>query len=341
MAHNIEISNDGTAKFAFAGETPWHKLGKRMTGLSTIDEMLEAAQADYQVILTKVIVADDDGNPILNADGTPVIVDDSRATVRVNENGTFDALSTVGTRYDVRQNREVLERALAVVGASSGDAIIDTCGVLKRGARFFSTIDLGTLIIDPTGVNDKIARYLVVSHGHDGLWPIRYANTDVRAVCQNTVMLGLKQAERVFTARHTRNVDEYLKTAQEALHISTEWATHFRKEAETMLGIAVPQSSNKVDKVIEAVFTPPSVDDGDRVRRNWEEINGTIRALYANQRNAGGYGFNGWSIYNTIVEYLDHHRSATSTERALASIDENSWVTKRKITAQKAVLSLV
>jgi phage/plasmid-like protein (TIGR03299 family) len=340
MAHNLEINADGTARFAYAGTTPWHRLGKPMKGLQTIDAMLDAAQADYQVVLTKVAIVDDEGNLIRNPDGSPVIVEDSKATVRVNDNGTFNPLATVGNRYDIRQNREVLERALAVVGASRGDAVIDTCGVLKGGARFFSTIDLGSLIIDPTGVNDKIARYLVVSHGHDGFWPIRYANTDVRAVCQNTVIMGLKEAERVFTARHTRNADEYMKTAQDALHISTEWAKAFKSQAELMLNIPVPQSSQKVDKVLNAVF-PASKDESDRQRRNREEINGTIRALYANQRNAGGYGFNGWSVYNAVIEFLDHHRKGDANDRALATIDENSWVTRAKLTTQKAVMSLV
>ncbi len=340
MAHNLEINADGTARFAYAGTTPWHRLGKSMKGLQTIDAMLDAAQADYQVVLTKVAIVDDEGNLIRNPDGSPVIVEDSKATVRVNDNGTFNPLATVGNRYDIRQNREVLERALAVVGASRGDTVIDTCGVLKGGARFFATIDLGSLVIDPTGVNDKIARYLVVSHGHDGFWPIRYANTDVRAVCQNTVIMGLKEAERVFTARHTRNADEYMKTAQDALHISTEWAKAFKSQAELMLGIPVPQSSQKVDKVLNAVF-PASKDESDRQRRNREEINGTIRALYANQRNAGGYGFNGWSIYNSVIEFLDHHRKGDANDRALATIDENSWVTRAKLTTQKAVMSLV
>lgn len=340
MAHNLETNADGTVRFAYAGQDPWHRLGKKMTGLQTIDAMLDAAQADYQVVLTKVALVDDNGTLILNPDGTPVIVEDSKATVRVNDDGTFNPLATVGNRYDVRQNREVLERALAVVGASREDAVIDTCGVLKGGARFFSTIDLGTLVIDPTGVNDKIARYLVVSHGHDGFWPIRYANTDVRAVCQNTVIMGLKQAERVFTARHTKNADEYLKTAQEALHMSTEWATAFKNEAERMLAIPVPQGSQKIDKVLNTVF-PISKDETDRQRRNREEINGMIRVLLNNERNAGGVGYNGWAVYNTIVEYLDHHRRGTVDERALATMDENSWVTRAKVTAQKAVLSLV
>jgi phage/plasmid-like protein (TIGR03299 family) len=341
MTANIEVNKDGKARFAYAGnQAPWHRLGQSMAGLQTIDAMLEASQADYQVLLTKIAVVDDEGNLVRNPDGSPVIVEDNKATVRMNDDGSFSPLATVGNRYDVRQNREVLERAMAVVGASKGDAVIDTCGVLKGGARFFAGIDLGTLIIDPTGVNDRIARYLVVSHGHDGYWPIRYANTDVRAVCQNTVIMGIKNAERLFTARHTRNADEYLNTAQEALQISTDWAKNFKIMAESMLAIPVPQSSQRVDKVINTVF-PIKATESDTQRRNREEITGTIRALYASQKNAGGYGYNGWSIYNSVVEYLDHHRRGDASDRALATIEENSWVNKAKITAQHAVLQLV
>lgn len=339
MAHDLEITN-GQARFAYAGEIPWHRLGKKMTGLQTLETMLEAAQADYEVILTKVAAVDDEGNFILDKDGKPIIIEDSRATIRNNGDGTYNPLATVGTRYEVRQNKEVMERALAVVGATKGDAVIDTCGVLKGGSRFFSTIDLGTLIIDPMGVNDRIARYLVVSTGHDGIWPIRYANTDIRAVCNNTVIMGLKEAERTFTARHTRNVDTAFQDANEALRISIEWAKQFKATAEEMLTIPVPLGSASLDKVIDKVF-PAKKDETDRQRKNRNEINALVRAIYLNERNGKNYGFNGWSIYNSIVEYLDHHRTDDKLALAEASMDDNSWVTRKKLEAQNAVLALV
>lgn len=340
MAHDLEITG-GKARFAYADrEAPWHRLGKPMKGLQTLDAMLEAAQADYEVVLTKVAAVDDEGNLILDKDGRPVLIEDSRATIRDNGDGTFDSLATVGTRYEVRQNREVMERALAVVGATGGDAVIDTCGVLRGGARFFSTIDLGTLVIDPMGVNDRIARYLVVSTGHDGVWPIRYANTDIRAVCQNTVIMGLHDAERVFTARHTRNVDTAIQDANEALRISVEWARSFQSMAERMLAIPVPLGSSSLDKVIDKVFVPKK-DETDRQRKNRDEINQLVRGLYVNERNGKNYGYNGWSIYNSIVEYLDHYRGDDKVAMAQASMDDNSWVTRKKIEAQHAVLALV
>lgn len=340
MAHDIEITKDGSARMAYADrEVPWHRLGVPMKGLQTAEDMLAAAQADFDVVTTKVAALDDNGNFILNPDGTPVVVNDSRATLRVNGDGSFDGLATVGTRYVVQQNRECLEKALAVVGASKGEALIDTCGVLDSGREFFASIDLGTLVIDPTGVNDKIARYMLVRNGHDGKTPITFANTSVRVVCKNTVIAGMRDAKRVFSARHTRNADSAIEEAQKVLEISTEWAKSFAASANLMLGKKILPKSQTFDNLIEAVF-PLASDASDRQKKNYDEMAGLIRGIYDNDRNAGGFGYNAWSSYNAIVEYLDHYRDAKPEDRAIASMDNNSWVTTKKLKAHDFLLSL-
>lgn len=342
MAHDLAQTSSGTAAFVYADHTlPWHRLGISVTGAQTADRMLALAEADYDVAVMPVIALDPaTGEPARNPDGTYVVVEDSRATVRIDPGGAMTGLATVGTRYEVRNNRETLERALAVVGASRGEAVVDTLGVLGRGERFFATIDLGTLVIDPQGVNDRIARYLVVSCGHDGIWPVRYANTDIRAVCKNTVVMGLKSAQRVFTARHTKNVDSTLEDARTVLRISVDWAAGFKDMAEQLLAVPVPQSSARLDRVLDAVF-PAKAGETDRQAKNRSDVNEIVRALYANDRNAAGFGFNGWSAYNAVVEYLDHYRKADPNERAVATMDDNSWVTRKKVVAQQAVLALV
>lgn len=339
MVHDLAFDKDGKAKFAYnaLGGAPWHMLGTPVTGLQTVDEILTAAGADYEVRLTRVAAVDDNGRLLTDLHGYPVVINDTQATVRVNSDGTVEDLSTVGSRYEVRQNREIAERALAVVGASAGDAVIDTCGVLRGGRRFFMTIDLGATFVDPAGVNDRIDRYLVVSHGHDGVWPIRYANTDVRAVCSNTVMLGIRQAQRVFTARHTRNVDETLEDAREVLNISTKWGQTFAAEAERLL--RVPVSPAGLDRVIDQVF-PKAKANTDRQRRNRDRVVELVRALYGNRRNSGGYGQNGWALCNAVTEYLDHFRDADLDDRAMATMDDNSWVTRLKVDTHRAVLAL-
>jgi phage/plasmid-like protein (TIGR03299 family) len=340
MAHRIEILKSGQARMAYADrEVPWHRLGVPMKGLQTAEAMLKAAHADFDVVITRVAVVDDNGEFIRNPDGKPVIIDDSRATVRVNDDGSFDGLATVGTRYVVQQNYECLEKALAIVGASDGDAVVDTCGVLHGGREFFASIDLGGLVIDPMGVNDKIERYLLVRNGHDGRTAITFANTSIRAVCKNTVIAGMRSAQRVFTARHTRNAQAAMEEAQQVLKISTEWAKSFSTAANKMLATPMHASSPAFSKYLDTMF-PEKPNETARQTRNRENILTSIRALYENERNAGGYGYNAWSAYNAVVEYLDHYREAASDERAIASMTTHSLVTQRKMKAQDYLLSL-
>lgn len=302
--------------------------------------MLEAAEADFQVKLMQVAAVGQNGEVLRNPDGTTVLVEESQATVRVNKDGTYDGLATVGTRFSVHQNKEVLDRALEIVGAANGDAVIDVVGVLDKGREFFATIDLGPLVIDPNGVKDKILRYLVVRNGHNGKIPITYANTDVRAVCANTVKLGLKNANGIYKSRHTPSSEVSIEDARIVLGMSVDWATNFKAMAERMLAIPVTESSGRLDRVINKVF-PIKSGETDRQRRNREEIVALLHELYVSPKNAGSYGQNGWSAYNTVIEYLDHYRAAGPDERALTSMDDLSWVSRLKYQAQSSVLSLV
>ena len=341
MTHELEINENGTARMAYADrEIPWHRLGTPMRGLQTTEAMLDAAQADFDVVLTEVAAVDGQGSVLYNPDGTPVIITNSRATVRSNPDGSFDGLATVGTRFVVEQNRDCLNRALDIVGASKGDAVVDTVGVLREGREFFACLDLGSLIIDPAGVNDKIDRYLLVLNGHDGRTPITFANTPIRGVCKNTVILGLRKAKAMFRAKHTRNADQAMEAARDVLNISVEWAKEFQAMAEQLLHIPVPAGSRRFDTVFDTVF-PDSGSFTDRQRAHRDEVQMTVRGLYSSKKNAGGYGYNGWSVYNSFGEYLDHTREGDADAKAISSMDFTSWVSKRKQVAHKAILSLV
>ena len=331
MSDNLERF-EGKTSFAYNKEAgiPWHRTGKPMSGFQTADTMLDAASADYKVEVVPLYIQ--------APDGTYVEVETKKATARINPySGAYQPLGVVGNRYISVQNRDVLERALAVVGASAGDAIIDTLGVLDDGRRFFAAIDLGTLIIDPIGINDKIERYLLAYTSHDGTVPITYSNTPIRSVCQNTVIAALQSAQATFKAKHTHGYAVRIEEAQQVLRLSTEWAAGFKAEAEKML--AIPMTAGRLDKVIDAAF-PEAKAATERQATNRLEIVGAIKGIYAGPKNALAVGNNGWAAWNAVVEYLDHHREGTPEERALTSMDETSWVTKRKLLTQQAVLSL-
>ena len=332
MSHELEIV-DGEASFAYRkqGGAPWHKLGVAVDGHQTAPEMLKLAKADYEVTLLSVLYA--------SPNGDIKEMEDRYITARVNEDGKVIPFETVKNRYRVVQNSAVLEKALNVCGASHGDAIMDTCGVLKDGREFFATIDLGTLILDPPGVSDEIGRYMVVHTSHDGTSPITYACTDIRAVCKNTVRMGIETAKSTLTARHTVNYERALDEANEVLNISTEWAKSFKETAEKMLSIPVPAGSPKIDKVLNGLWSEKDADT-DRKKENREEILSSVRSLYANRKNAGGFGYNGWSLFNAVGEYYDHHWFDDEARNAAASMQIGNKSHLMKVKAADLILSL-
>ncbi len=333
MSHELEMI-EGEASFAYRkqGGAPWHRLGVAVDGHKSGAEMLQLAKADYEVTLLPV--------RYITPGGVLLEMEDRFITARVNEDGSVVPFETVKNRYRVVQNATVLDKALNVCGASKGDAVMDTCGVLKDGREFFATIDLGTLILDPHGVADQIGRYLVVHTSHDGTTPITYACTDIRAVCKNTVRMGQAIAKSTLTARHTVNYERALDEANEVLNISTEWARSFKTTAEKMLAIPVPAGSHKIDRVLNGLW-PEKDADTDRKKENREEILTNVRSLFANRKNAAGYGYNGWSLFNAVGEYYDHHWFEDADRNAAASMTIGNKSHLMKVRASDLILNLV
>ena len=331
MAHGLDCAGDETA-FAYRsqGGVPWHRLGVAVDGHQTLEVMLKAARADYEVELVPLFVQDP-------RTGALIEVKSQFATVRVSPwTGDVEALGTVKGRYTVLQNREVLAQALDVVDAAPGDAVFDALGVLDGGRQFFATIDLDTLVIDPKGVNDVIDRYIVVRSSHDGSTALTYSNTNIRAVCKNTVILAERQAQRVYKAKHTPNIEDRLKQARHVLGLSLDWSMEFRQIAEEML--AIPLSPTKVDKVLSAIAPRP--DTAKKIKTHSKMID-EIHDLLDSETNVGAVGYNGWALWNAIVEWYDFCRPGSDYERALTSMDDGSWVTRKKALAQHAVLNLM
>lgn len=342
MSHDLEIDSTGMASMAFNAQfgDPWHSLGTPIDGNMTIEQALAACRGDY--IVTKqplkavapTFLADGE-----IVEGLEVDVKGKIATMRINPiTGLPQVLGILGSGYGVVQNQTVMEKAFAVVGAAEDSAHIDTAGVILDGTRFFSYIRLDDLVIDPVGINDVIERGLAVYTSHDGTVAVTYAFTDVRAVCRNTITFGVNNAKRLFKAKHTRGVDGAMDEAQKVLGVSTAWADDFRDTANKLL--AVKFTEDRFESVLNSVFpTPPTPTD--RQKRSAEKTRTEVRSTFANTRNAGSFGQSGWTMYNAIVEYLDHHRGGDEEKRAVATMTPGSWVDKRKQVAAGRILSLV
>ena len=313
MSHEIESNLTGGERFAYNAENgdPWHRLGIGIQGYGTLEEMLAAAAADFTI--TQV--------PLHLEDGTEVTSHVANVRQEVDfQDGDFVTVSTilgvVGKGYEVETNRQAAEFALECVGAGEGDAVFDTMGVIKGGREFFTYIDLGAVTIDPLGVGDVVKRGLCVRNSHDGSLSLAAFPTNTRVVCNNTLTWSYNEASRakqVHRVRHTKNKDAYKADAVQAMGLARQLQELFVKQATKL------------------VFEDGGHDVLDRV----------IHELYEAPTNQGGFGDSGWTVWNTVVEFLDHKRGRSQADtRALASMDPDSAVSKLKDKAAAVLLAV-
>ena len=85
---------------------------------------------------------------------------------------------------------------------------------------------------------------------------------------------------------------------------------------------------------------PEADADTDRKKDNRDRRVTTIRKLYGNDRNAGGFGENGWSLLNAIGEYMDHEREGSVKVLAQQSMEIDNLPHRVKKDAHAAILTL-
>ena len=359
MSHNLAKDANGVYMFAFNNEEdPWHRLGQGVSAENcNLDYMLSVANADFKTRLARVIAADiDTGLPLTNPDGSFVYVDIKRCTVAdwetpggVDANGEpymdhlYRGLSTVGTDYHVTHNRVLAERALAIAGASDGAAVVKTVGVLDNGRRFFVTLDLPLIVLDlPDGVKDGIQPYLSGLTSHDGTTKNIFLTGATRIVCANTERVALNTAATTFKASHTRHgMDFSDDEARRVLNLAEHFSTEFKARAEKLASI--PADIATLDR-LSARLWPVADDASKTVKKNADTRLDTLRDLFLRDQNAGEFGENGWTVVQTVGEYIDHHRITLDKpdarkRMALTSMNPDSVESKLKDRAAELMLA--
>jgi phage/plasmid-like protein (TIGR03299 family) len=338
--HAIEIKN-GEHRFAYNGNNgnTWHGLGTRVEGYSTVNDMLVAAIANWSVEKQPLYVQAPNGVDLVE-------VPNKVATVRVEHTLNADGVATeyaplgvVGKDYAVEQNLDAALWAVDLVGASGGDAVIDTMGVLHDGREFFVGVDLGTLVLDPDGIGDVIKRYLVVRNRHDGTSSLCAFPTMTRVVCNNTLTAawgGAKRSSQIHNVRHTSGKDNRKAEAVQAMGIAQAISEKFIESAGAMMEIS--GGHDRLDQVINTLWEKPEASASDRTRTIWGNRRSKIHRLYDADTNAGRFGDSGWTVWNAVGEYLDHSRK-NATKQAIASLDPMSEDARLKDKAFERVLS--
>jgi phage/plasmid-like protein (TIGR03299 family) len=292
MGHMLEQYGD-MASFASLREPAWHGLGTILDSEVSTSEMLKVAHlAGWDVRLDDL---DLPGRSHKNF----------FAVTRKNPfDGDRDVLGVVGERYKVLQNEDLFSFADNMLDGGRWE----TAGSIKNGTVVFGSLALDReVVLDESGVGDKINTYLLVHTSHDGSLAVQASVTPVRVVCQNTLNYALSGVKQSYKIRHTSTVTGKVQAAREALGLANKYLDEFEKEAQTLIEKQI--DADTFFSIVKAAYPEPDKDVKGSVTK-WTNKVDTLFDIYQGETVAkAGIMNTAWGAYNTLTERLDWFRN--------------------------------
>jgi len=311
---------------AYAGERPWHSLGRRLAAQQPIDVWKREAGMDWSIEESEVrYVVGKNGIGAINA------FPEQKVLYRSDSHAP---LSVVSKRYKVVQPGEILEfyRDLTEVGGFE----LETAGVLREGRKFWALARTGQSTL--LSRKDRVDGYLLLATACDGTLATTAQFTSVRVVCNNTLAIALGSNAGAVKVPHRSHFDPDSVKRQLGITVST-WDP-FVVQMRAL--VECPVDPESVDGLLRRVLTYPN-PDGPGVAVN-EQAFSVARALY----NGAGRGSDlasakgtAWGVLNSVTEFVDRHRRARSDDHrrdaawfgAGAQIKQRAWDEAMKLVA--------
>jgi phage/plasmid-like protein (TIGR03299 family) len=272
---------------------PWHGLGNGVSGARTAKQAIVDAGLDWDVELRKMYT--------LSGKGNKIQVPGFFASTRVTDD---KVLGVVKTRYVPFQNREAFAFTDDMV--DSGEAKYDTAGSLRGGKVVFLSMLVPQHIL--VAGEDRHDMYILLRTSHDGSKAIGVYLTMIRAVCMNTVTLGVNSAEFQWSTPHVSTMEGKLAEARNTLQLSFTYADEFSKHVEQLMKTKV-NDDRAVDILTTVLPARPKTD---------EKIDAIMECLRTSDKN--GYHGTGWGVVNAITEYQQHWRDHIEPEATFMNV---------------------
>ena len=302
MTHAVEVS-EFEAAFASRAVPAWPQLGPVFESDVSTEQMLNLAHLKgWDVHQRPVTVEGVDPERFAKP---------AFAVVRTNPfDNEPDVLATVGQRYRVFQNEELLDFGQAIVHDGGR---WETAGSIHDGRQVFASLSMpNDVVIDPEGAADKINSYLILMTSHDGTCSIFAGNTPVRVVCSNTLNFAMSGIKQSFKIRHTQNAEGKIQAAREALGFNIAYMDQFSKDAEALY------QTEMTNAQFEGIFKElyPLADDAKKAATTrWDKKFDLASDLFvAHDENASNANILGtaWAGLNALTEMGQWYRKPRS-----------------------------
>ena len=290
MAHEIE-------SMAYFGNRPWHGLGTALEEADLYDwpGASKKAGLDWDVELVPLVTADTHAKV-------------THKSVRRTRDARV--LGVVGPRYAPLQNKDAFAWFQPFLDAR--EAALHTAGSLRHGSRIWV---LAKLNREPLVIadGDTVAKFILLSHGHDGSLAVRCGFTPVRVVCANTLAMAHgDDASKLIRMKHTKDVLENLANIREVMDLANQ---QFEATAEQYRCLARKNiNQDDLRKYVRRVLKAEDEQNSSTRLKNIAEVIARLAEVGRGNELPSIRGTY-WSAYNGISEWLTHERGRSGDNR--------------------------
>lgn len=309
MAHELSFQN-GQAEAIYSGnrEDVWHRFGTYYgEKVISIADLRRVVGIPVEKLPVKFLQPVSGGQDFVEKISTKAFL-----TVRMD---TGEELASVGPDYTVVQHDTALVEAIEPI-LEAGYATIDAAGLLRQGLGGWSLLKWNLAKMDAVVrdvYKDEIQAYGLCLSWHGDGNANSYANVGVRAVCKNTIDMGMASATLKTKIRHTRSapqkqIEAAKQTFRHVIAHHIEMAEKYRKLQGFLLDLAtwkeLVQKVAVPDPREDPAFDPKSPRAELTVQRFKDKAN-RIYTLMRKGRGSDG-STTAWNAYNGLVESMDH-----------------------------------
>ncbi len=279
----------------YVREVPWHGLGVKVEEAPDSAAALKHAELDWTVLRRPVQVNGKD-------------IEGYFANVR---NCDGKVLGIVGKDYQIVQNREAFAFTDMLLGQQG--IRYESAGSLQGGKRVWMLARMNSCEI----LGDEVVPYLLFTNGHDGRHAVRAAVTPVRVVCQNTLNLALRKAQRSWATIHIGRLEDKLKEAAITLRLTGRYMSELSQTAKTLAGIKV--NDKRVQELIEMVLPLPN--DQRRHNRIYE-LRQELLTRYHYAPDLERFRGTGWGFVSAVSDLIGHSKPKRETSDCVKTIPQ-------------------
>jgi phage/plasmid-like protein (TIGR03299 family) len=291
---------NGEASMAFTGDrnAVWHRLGKQVPADLSPEQMMQAAQCDWNVLTIPLEATLNDGT---------VIETGHSALIRDRDNKVLDVV-TEG--WQPVQNSEAFEFFNDFIDA--GDMTMDTAGSLHDGRIVWALAKIGAGFEILGG--DKIEGYLLFSNPHQFGRSVNVAFTPVRVVCNNTLTYALANLENQ-NVRHSHRTKFDPQRVKQILGISQARLEQYKANAERLASIQYDDRTAK--EFLSKIF--PVLTTKREARKDLSKSAERCLDIIEKQPGAEFAPGSLWNLFNSVT-YLTSNEYGRTDEARMTSL---------------------